>query len=422
MSLANPLTGAKVGARPAAARPQAKASVRKAIFTVHLWVGLALSVWFALLGLTGALLIFKPQVDAFLNPALFRSHTPAPGAAPLSPDAALTAAQAAHPETAFKRLAFPQGRQGAYVLRFGEEKKERELFVDAYTGAILGERDKHGALLEWVLELHKALLLRDLGKQVNGIGALFLVGLIATGIYLWWPANARQWPQRFQVKTNASPKRLLFDLHNVFGVYSLPVLLLIALTGAVFVYEKQVERGVYALTGAAMPAEKEKPGKKEPKPGKHGGGAPVLSLGVGLAALETASAAAAPGTYLKHVELPDKAGKPVRIHRERRSGFWANNKVRLQFDPRSGALLKVEDEQNDVLAKRILRWNGPLHEGKWGGLATQWLYLLIGLVVPLGLGITGVAKWLQTRQSRAKNRAKHQVGLDKPVAAPAPLT
>ena len=403
-------TGRAVAARPAA-RPAAKVAVRKALFTAHLWVGLALSVWFVLLGLTGALLVFKPQVDGILSPRLMTSRPPAAAAVMLSPDAALASAQTARPGVAFKRLAFPLGPNGVYELRSGEEKAERELFVNPYTGAVQGERAREGALMKQVLELHKALLLRETGKQINGIGALLLVGLIATGIYLWWPANAKQWPQRLQVKTNASPKRLLFDLHNAFGVYSLPILLVIAVTGAVFIYEKQVERGVYALTGTPAPVEKESKEKKKDGHGKKAPPSGVIEASqpqVSLARLIAESAQVAPGTHLKHVDLPDREGKPVRIHRERRRGAWVNNKVRVQFDAATGAVLRVEDEQNDPLAKRLLRWNGPLHEGKIAGPVTQWLYLLIALLVPLGLTVTGVMKWWQTRKSQQKNRARHQ--------------
>lgn len=411
MSLAEPLNPSRGRERAASSRPAvSKTAVRKAVFTAHLWVGIALSVWFVLLGLTGALLVFKPQVDAFLNPGLLHSRAAAAGAHQLSPDAALAGAQAAYPDAAFKRLAFPVGANGVYALRLGQEKKEHEVFVDAYSGAVLGERAKHDSLMEQVLDLHKALLLGKTGEQVNGIGALLLVGLIATGIYLWWPANPKQWPQRLRVKTNASSKRLLFDLHNAFGVYTLPVLLVIAATGAVFIYEKQVEKGVYALTGTAPPREKGDGYKKNPMAhpaGKARGAGERPTYGVTLASLVTASESAAPGTYLKHVDLPEKSGKPVRVHRERRNGLWVNNKMRVHLDPKTGALVKVEDERKDPLPKRILRWNGPLHEGRIGGPITQWLYLAIALIVPLGLTVTGIAKWLQTKRSRSKNRSRN---------------
>lgn len=419
MSLAEPVGTVRGVERPAAAATKppvakavaGKAALRKALFTAHLWVGLALSVWFVLLGLTGAALVFKPHADALLNPGLMTSRPPSANAPMLTADSALAAARAAYPQVAFKRLGFPLSANGVYELRFGKEKQEREVFVNAYTGAIQGERSRQASVMHVVLELHKALLLRDLGKQLNGLGALLLVGLIATGIYLWWPANAKQWPQRFKVKTGASTKRLLFDLHNAFGIYSLPVLLAISVTGAVFIYEKQVERGVYAMTGTPMPAEKAEKygeGKKGEKKDKHKDAKPV-ELQVSLAQLIATSETEAPGTHIKHVDLPEQAGKPVRVHRERRTGAWVNNKMKVHFDPTSGAVLKVEDERKDPLARRILRWNGPLHEGKIAGPVTQWLYLFIALIVPLGLTVSGVMKWWQTRQSRQKNRAKHAV-------------
>ncbi len=39
-------------------------------FTVHRWLGISLGVWFALVGLSGAILVFEDPIDAWLNPHL----------------------------------------------------------------------------------------------------------------------------------------------------------------------------------------------------------------------------------------------------------------------------------------------------------------------------------------------------------------
>ncbi len=39
-------------------------------FTVHRWLGIGLGVWFALVGLSGAILVFEDPIDAWLNPRL----------------------------------------------------------------------------------------------------------------------------------------------------------------------------------------------------------------------------------------------------------------------------------------------------------------------------------------------------------------
>ncbi|MBC8118998.1 MAG: PepSY domain-containing protein, partial [Burkholderiaceae bacterium] len=43
---------------------------RSGWFTVHRWLGILLGVWFALVGLSGAILVFEDPIDAWLNPRL----------------------------------------------------------------------------------------------------------------------------------------------------------------------------------------------------------------------------------------------------------------------------------------------------------------------------------------------------------------
>src|SRR5262245_9225712 len=43
---------------------------RKPLRSLHRWLGLWLGAWFALVGLSGAVLVFEDEVDAFLNPRL----------------------------------------------------------------------------------------------------------------------------------------------------------------------------------------------------------------------------------------------------------------------------------------------------------------------------------------------------------------
>ena len=42
-------------------------------FSVHRWLGIVLGLWFALVGLTGAILVYEEPLDAWLNPHLLRS-------------------------------------------------------------------------------------------------------------------------------------------------------------------------------------------------------------------------------------------------------------------------------------------------------------------------------------------------------------
>ncbi len=37
-------------------------------FSVHRWLGIVLGAWFALVGITGSLLVYEDPIDEWLNP------------------------------------------------------------------------------------------------------------------------------------------------------------------------------------------------------------------------------------------------------------------------------------------------------------------------------------------------------------------
>ena len=47
-------------------------------FSVHKWLGIALGLWFALVGLSGAVLVFEDPIDAWLNPELLTTRSRGP--------------------------------------------------------------------------------------------------------------------------------------------------------------------------------------------------------------------------------------------------------------------------------------------------------------------------------------------------------
>src|SRR5262245_49426041 len=57
---------------------KAEARQRKTWSSIHRWLGLGLGTWFALVGLTGSLLVYEDALDAWLNPALLRDEARGP--------------------------------------------------------------------------------------------------------------------------------------------------------------------------------------------------------------------------------------------------------------------------------------------------------------------------------------------------------
>ncbi len=59
--------------------------MRKFCVRAHRWVGLLLAGFLCVAGLTGSLLVWNDELDAAINPAMFRTGQPAPGVQPIDP-------------------------------------------------------------------------------------------------------------------------------------------------------------------------------------------------------------------------------------------------------------------------------------------------------------------------------------------------
>src|SRR5688572_215471 len=105
--------------------------IRKVAFLAHLWTGLVLGLYFVLVSLTGALLVFGEAIDARLNPHLMQVQ---PRAERLPFSQILAAVRQAHPDAVIRfNIHVPTSPEGVYEFSLGERRAElRQLYVDPY--------------------------------------------------------------------------------------------------------------------------------------------------------------------------------------------------------------------------------------------------------------------------------------------------
>lgn len=364
--------------------------VRRAVFTLHLWVGLVLGLHFALLGVTGSLLVFHNQIDSLLNPQLLRV---VPGPQRASADAILHSVKHAHPNAKIDRVVLPTRPDGAVEVRFKSEGERFKATVDPFSARYLGERGVKGYFMGCVLYLHMDLLLGERGEMLNGYASLLFALLLCSGLWLWLPSRRgfkKALPSRLKVMRGASLRRRIHDLHNVFGFYSLPLLLLIVLTGSAFVFHEAVESAVFALTRTTRKVESE-------FAATSGASLPLQRL------LDVAQNAVPQGRLDRYYP----AGEPFSARFEAPHVGRGDSYVTVSLDSATGKIVEINDARSVSRGQRVLNWLTPLHFGDWGGLVVRAIYAVCGLM-PLSLFLTGVWKWNNKRRGRAKNRARRK--------------
>jgi len=204
---------------------------RKALFQVHLWTGIAVGLHVFVISLTGSVLVYRNELYRYFSP----SPTIVGGTgAPLSEEAITAAARRAFPAYEVREVRPGETANHAIevALARGDDDDPKRRLFHPFTGEDLGDPLPIGyRLTAWMLDLHDNLLSGETGRRANGVGALFLVLLCATGAVIWWPGT-RRWRRSLSIERRASWNRFAWTLHSAFGFWFFLFLLMWGLTGA----------------------------------------------------------------------------------------------------------------------------------------------------------------------------------------------
>jgi uncharacterized iron-regulated membrane protein len=211
--------------------------------TLHLWLGLLLGLWFALVGATGTLLVYREPLDRWLDPELLTARAPGP---PLPPQTIVAAAteRFGHVE----RIRLPAAPGDVYRLQVRTEPSWRvdidrlEATFDPATGALLGSRPTEALglssplLLRTLYEFHRNVLLGEPGSNLVGIAGFALLASAVTGLVLAWPRRRADWARLLRINLRAHATRIAFDAHRAGGALAALLLVLATVTGSTLVY------------------------------------------------------------------------------------------------------------------------------------------------------------------------------------------
>jgi len=219
-------------------REPQKIWLRRALFQVHLWSGIAVGLYILLISVTGSVLVYRNE--------LYRAATPEPiiskGSGPrLTDDQLAEAARQLYRGYRVVRIGRATNLDQAVDiwLRRGEETKKR--LFDPRSGSDLGDSVPTAIwLVSTLLDLHDNLLAGSTGREVNGIGAFALLVLAVTGLAIWWPGNKR-WRRSLTVPRGMGGKRLIWHLHSMIGFWSLGFLVVFGASGIYFAVPEVIQ-------------------------------------------------------------------------------------------------------------------------------------------------------------------------------------
>ncbi len=385
---------------------------RRFLVWVHRWVGLLMAAFLIVVGATGSLLAFFPELNHWLTPDI---HPGLPAVMKL--DAAALARRA--------EAIVPQARATAVYYAFmdtvmiGMEAQPNappldfdQLYLDPVSGEELG-RLTWGALpkspkeiMPFIYSLHYSLALGNVGMWVLGILAIAWTIDCFVGFYLTLPLPARsnahsffaRWKPAWRVKLGSSVYRINFDLHRAGGLWLWAMLLIVAWSSVYMNMDGFYTRAMrlffdydstlYFRTMVGEPRDDREPMNWEE--------AQTIAE-----RLMDEQARAHRFAVLRPMSLSIDRASGLYSYRVRSSRDIGDKygQTAVWFDAYSGALRTLDLPTGQRAANTVTSWMFELHKANVFGLPYKIFVSAFGLVVVM-LSITGVYIWWKKRWAR----------------------
>jgi uncharacterized iron-regulated membrane protein len=302
------------------------------------------------------------------------------------------------PNRSYVFRSYKKSKQPGFSFMSGMEYQD-EVYVNQYSGSVLGVIDKRYDWIYMTRMLHQCLLLNyDVGHYVVGFASLFTIIMLITGLVLWWPKNKAAIRQRFKVKWNARWRRVNYDIHNVGGFYLHMIIFVLAVTGLVWTFDWWTN-GIYRLLGndPKKVFEKHEPPRNSPS---------SIRLPAQKALTDAISKREGwTGIYFNFPKPPDNTpGEFSAFVRYDGTSGWDESDS-YYYHGQSGERHSTRTHEQKLLGEKWRNSNYAIHVGSIYGLPTKILACISALFLG-SLPITGFCIWIGRKKKSDKKPEK----------------
>lgn len=348
---------------------------RRIFVQVHKWLGILIGLYVVVVCATGAVLVFRIDLQRALHPHLFTAS----GSGPLAdPVAVMESVSRVYPGHSLSGVDAPTTLRPTYLAYVTKDREFKTVLIDPVSTAVLGELPEHPAI-RTLQQVHYNLLGGRTGRTINGAGAFTILALGATGVVIWWPGR-RQWRRGFMVDFGRDTRRVIWELHRAAGIWSAAFIVLSAVTALSLIFPS----GFRAVVGRVSPITSVRsPQSVAPGPATRPPSWPQM--------LDRARAHAE-GKPVARVVLPfGERGTFLVMFGESSPTPAGSALTSIHLDRHTGERLATAAAARtwgDAVMARMTPW----HVGGVGGQAGRVAWFVLGLS-PAALFITGLMSW-----------------------------
>ena len=412
---------------------------------LHFWSGLITAPIVLFAAFSGLLYIFTPQIEAWRHASLDRANAIAPAQ---SLDRQIAAAQQAFPGKTIRSIVPSVDTEQTTQIFFGEKKKRATQSASAQTvkpvnttsegstGSTSGEHAMHqhhstsgnasstassavpsspfiayinaGSLevqgsiaeddrfKEWARKLHSSFLQGESWRWLIELGACWMLFMLVSGVYLWWPRGSANWRSVFvrdrrDPSTNNKSRRDWRYFHSIVSISSLLLTFTIIITG--ITWAKYAGDNFRQLQSAL--------GQSSPRAPMQLRSTPNEQVPLGAQAIYDIAQKKVAGIQMQLT--PPKIDNGVwRVESFDRT--QPSKRFQMSVDAYSGEILYFSGWQDLPLLAKATAVGIPFHRGEFGWW-NQALLVVVALSVIFAV-ISGFVMWLKRRKPQTISAPK----------------
>ncbi len=358
---------------------------KRLLFDIHSWIGIKLSILFFIVCFSGTLAVFSHELDWLFNPEM--RATPQQQRA--SKNLVVNNLKKVYPDG---EIVFWSGSREPYLTDIIMTKVNgviRYVFANPYTGEIQGSANL--TIQRFFRDLHYYLFIPfQVGNFiVLFFGFVLLISLI-TGI-----VSYKQWYKKLFVLTTGKGSNVFFrSLHRLVGVWSIPFMALISVTGIWYFVERADLPKISPYLKVETP----------PLDSTQFVNSPIENFTYHLDYDRCVNLAekSIPHLEVSNLFIPSKKGRPVYITGLSKVPLVRFRANRVYINPYNYEVIKVQRAESINTITWINDIADPLHFGYWGGWITKVVWFIFGMAIS-GLILTGT--WISLKR-KIKNITK----------------
>lgn len=350
---------------------------RKLLFQIHLWVGVIIGLYIIAICLTGIVLVFQTELLNANKP----ERAMVEGQDEPRWGQLVNTALEKIPGARFAYIDMRSDNRRVVPVGLVKDGETTIVYMDAYADRVISQENpaQTHRILGFADEFHTELMGGIGGTIGNAVGGALLFVMAVIGIVLWWP-GIRNWRRALRVKWQGRWWPFSHDAHRAFGFWSVLLVAMWGITGAIFMFPDQVPK---VFNGFSMPESLTRV-ESDWKPGDA-----LLPVDQFIDHAKRMY----PDDKLAYVYMKLQPKGEVQVYMSPRPTVpleLLENEV--VFHPGSGAVLMNTSSARWTASERAALGVYSVHFGDFGGLPIKIIWAILGFI-PVLLVITAYIMW-----------------------------